>query len=239
MKRLRKDMPVICRWMTRQKDGSIKTKNQRKPVRYYHCGEYGEENQRPHYHAILFGHDFEDKLYWKKSYSGESLYVSEKLNKIWGYGHCYIGSVTMESAAYVARYIMKKTNGAALDQVDAETGLKPYELIDQETGDIIKRQQEYTTMSLKPGIGTKWYEKYAGDVFPHDNVVVNGRVMRPPKFYDKCLEKSHPEGFDLLEKLKTRRKQEAEKHADNQTPERLRVIERCKQTQIRSLERKL
>ena len=84
-----------------------------KKIRYYMCGEYGEDLQqpsklgRPHFHACLFGLDFDDKqLYIVRD--DVKLYTSATLEKIWGKGFVTIGDVTFESAAYVARYIAKK-----------------------------------------------------------------------------------------------------------------------------------
>ena len=44
-------------------------------VRYYYCGEYGENFGRPHYHAILFGFDFKDKVYWRQNTNGDRCYL--------------------------------------------------------------------------------------------------------------------------------------------------------------------
>ena len=80
-------------------------------VRFFHCGEYGDLNKRPHYHAILFGVDFaHDRKLWSQK-DGMKLFTSESLEKLWPYGFCTIGQVTFESCAYVARYIMKKQTG--------------------------------------------------------------------------------------------------------------------------------
>ena len=35
--------------------------NKEKKIRYFHVGEYGEQLSRPHYHALIFNHDFDDK----------------------------------------------------------------------------------------------------------------------------------------------------------------------------------
>ena len=79
----------------------------KKTIRYFQCGEYGEKLSRPHYHACLFNHDFDDKKLFKVE--GENrLYVSEKLTQLWPYGYSTVGAVTFESAAYVARYVTKK-----------------------------------------------------------------------------------------------------------------------------------
>jgi len=148
--------------------------DRRQKLRYFHCGEYGEQLGRPHYHACVFNFNLSDKKLWKKT-SGGDLYVSETLNEIWGKGFCVVGSVTFDSAAYVARYITKKITGEA---AEVHYGGK---------------QPEYTTMSK--GIGRGWYERYKTDTYPSDTVIMRGKEMQPPKFYDKRFELDSPEIF--------------------------------------------
>lgn len=148
-------------------------------IRFFHCGEYGETTLRPHYHALLFGHDFSDKKYFSKK--GEySIYTSESLSSLWGKGHCVTGEVSFSSAAYVARYALKKITGPNADEHYA--GRKP----------------EYVTMSRRPGIGKAWYDKYKTDIFPRDYVVVRGNRSRVPRFYDNQLQLEDPSTMALL-----------------------------------------
>lgn len=84
-------------------------------IRFYMCGEYGEKLGRPHFHACIFGHDFSDKKVWKKTDSGSIIYRSAELEELWPYGFSSVGDVNFESAAYVARYIMKKISGEAAE----------------------------------------------------------------------------------------------------------------------------
>lgn len=144
------------------------------PVRFYMCGEYGSENHRPHYHAILFGVHFGDKYYWRKSPSGCDLFRSPILEELWGMGSCEIGEVTFESAAYVARYCIKSIAGAEW-------------ICDSDTGEMYERPREFTRMSLKPGIGVPWFNKYRSEVYPLDRVVVRGKEVKPPRAYDRLL----------------------------------------------------
>ena len=199
-------------------------------IRYYHCGEYGEDLGRPHYHACLFNIDFDDKKYLFTQ-NGHKIYTSPKLEKIWGKGFVQIGNVTFKSAGYVARYILKKING--------EDASEHYLTLDAETGELKNLQAEYTTMSLKPGIGATWLEKYWTDVFPSDEVIINGRPMKPPSFYLRQLQKMNPDGFN---ELKEKRKKELQKMQPDLTPERLKVreivTEKRLERLIRPLERK-
>lgn len=157
-------------------------------IRFFHCGEYGTKLRRPHHHAILFNCDFPDKVPCGMS-NGYQMYKSETLNKLWGKGFCSIGSVTFESAGYIARYHLKKVSGD-----DAE----------DHYGDLVP---EYITMSNRGGIGKGWYDKYKSDVYPSDLVVLPGnRKLKPPKYYDKLLEREDP---SLYTSVKAARKEYA------------------------------
>jgi len=179
-------------------------------LRFYGCGEYGDHLGRPHYHACIFGYDFPDKQVWEK-HRGETLYRSAELEKLWPYGYSSIGSVTFRSAAYVARYIMKKRNGPQ--------SAGHYEFVD-DYGVVYQRKPEFTTMSRQPGVGAKWLEKYASDVYPDDFVIINGKRMRPPRYYDQNFELLDPLE---MQKIKWTRKRNLRTHADNNTPTRLGV----------------
>ena len=185
-------------------------------IRYYQCGEYGEKNGRPHYHACIFNHDFSDKYLWSVK-NGVKLYRSESLDKIWGKGFATVGDVTYESAAYVARYIMKKVlgDGAA----EYYNGKEP----------------EYTTMSRRPGIGKKFYEKYKDNIYSHDEVVrPGGKKFKPPKFYDNLLE---IEDQNKLHKIKVKRKKGGQ---DNKASlSRLRQMERIQERRAKRLIRSI
>lgn len=184
----------------------------RGPFRYYMAGEYGDQLGRPHYHAILFGIDFPDKTAVRQLADKPKLYHSEELDKLWGRGNCTLGAVTFESAAYVARYVMKKITG---DLAPAH-----YTWID-EHGEMHERRPEYNHMSRRPGVGHNWITKYLGDVFPSDGVQLRNYECKPPRYYDKQLEKTNPE---MHERIKQRRKDEID-HKDN-TQRRLNAKEK-------------
>ena len=200
-----------------------------KKIRYYHCGEYGELLSRPHYHACLFGLDFVDKKYLKTQKNGTTLFTSATLEKIWTFGFSTIGTVTFESAAYVARYILKKINGERSEQ--------HYKQLSEDTGELTDLHPEYTTMSRKPGLGSTWYETYGSDIYPNDTVVINGRKMKPPRYYDQKYEICDPEAY---EKLKTKRKEEFENiESEDQSPERLLARENFQHLKNQRFERNL
>jgi len=163
------------------------------PIRFFHCGEYGEKNSRPHYHACLFNFDFKDKIKWSVSNSNP-LYISESLSELWPFGFATIGEVTFDSAAYVARYVTKKITGDAADS--------HYLRMDPVSGELYSLKPEYITMSRRPGIASGWYDKWSSDIYPSDTVVVNGRACKPPKFYDRRLELDDSKDFDLIKRMR-------------------------------------
>lgn len=186
-------------------------------IRFYHCGEYGEQFGRPHYHACVFNFDFPDKRLWMRS-QGENLFVSKELERLWPYGFSTIGDVTYQSAAYVARYIMKKVVGKKAEEY--------YE----------GRKPEYTTMSRNPGIGKDWFVQFNSDVFPDDFVVVNGWKQSVPRYYDSLFECMYPSDF---EEVKRRRLDASRlpKVVWNNSQERLAVREEVMKAKLSVLSR--
>lgn len=187
-------------------------------VRFYHCGEYGDKLERPHHHACLFGYNFPDRVLWNVR-DNVKLYRSEILSELWPFGYSTIGDVTFESAAYVARYCMKKING---DKADAY---------------YAGRVPEYTTMSRRPGIGLDWLKKFHADVYPDDKVVVRGDVLcKPPKYYDDKYSEIDLTKEKFIDKLKLLRKKKAEGNPHN-TYARLAVRESIKRQRVAQLRR--
>lgn len=204
----------------------LRRNNPGKLIRYFHCGEYGEKLSRPHYHACLFGHDFNDKELIRKQ-GDKKYYTSETLKRIWTHGLVDITDLNYETAAYAARYIMKKING--------DRAIEHYNDFDPETGELKSyKKPEYITMSRRPGIGTDWFIQYVKDVFPSDEIIIKGKRVAVPKFYDKKFELLDPESYECIKK---QRKLNAEKHKADNTPARLAVKEKCKLAQIKQLKR--
>jgi len=190
-------------------------------VKFYLVGEYGEKKGRPHYHAAIFGEDFtKDRYFWRKSPSGHPLYRSPTLEKAWKFGNSEIGELTFDSAAYIARYIMKKINGKLADE--------HYKRVNLTTGETYWITPEFALMSRggrkdKRGLGAGWFDKFRGDIYPHDFVVMNGHPHKPPRYYDKLMETIDREAVALL---KLEREFTSRSAAADNTPRRLRAKEK-------------
>jgi len=181
-------------------------------VRYFACGEYGTNTARPHYHVLLLNQNFADQQL-VKSGSKYNLYNSKRLSRLWPFGQHAIGDVTFESAAYTARYCMKKNqNGKTV-----KDGRKP----------------EYIVMSRNPGLGKGYFDKYKDEILSHDSIIVNGHPNALPRFYNNELagltELSETSAISLytkleLIKIKRRRKLTYAQRSDN-SQRRLRIQE--------------
>lgn len=204
---------------------NTKHKNYKK-IRYFAVGEYGSKTLRPHYHLIIFGFDFsDDRTLYRWTERNDRVYVSQRLAQCWPYGDHEIGSVTKASAGYVARYSLKKVGGPAAG--GHYTRVHPF------TGEVVEVEPEFATMSMKPGIGSTWFDKYEGDVFPHDFVVIDGKKTVVPHYYKKKLkarEQGDPEALiprDAFYEIGQRRRAIARSRRADLTPERLAVKEEC------------
>ena len=137
-------------------------------VRYLACGEYGDRNGRPHYHACLFNVGFGDSHEVEKGY-----HESETLKEIWPYGQHRIGAVTGASANYVAQYTLKKV-GRVHCNLDGEVMEAPF-----------------LRVSTKPYLGAGWIERFAYDL-RHGYLVTDGKQGRVPRRYRNKVQETDP-----------------------------------------------
>lgn len=184
-----------------------------KGVKYYACGEYGDLTNRPHYHIAVYGEDFaDDRIYWKQSNSKHPLWRSSRMKRLWPHGDADIGELTFESAAYIARYIMKKITGTkAADHYRRE---------DKE-GREYWLEPEFNVMSRRPGLAKEWFMKHQSDVYPSDSVIVRGHPAKPPRYYDKLLEALAPYEHAIMKKAR----EQAPRREEDQHPARLEARE--------------
>lgn len=207
-------------------------------IRFFACGEYGDINLRPHFHALIFNYTFNDRVVHSISERGDKLYTSKNLSTLWPYGFSTLGDITFESAAYVARYNMKKINGP--QAVEHYTRQHP----DTKTFHVVN--PEFIVMSRRPGIGFAWLQKFKSDVYPDDFVLARGMKMLPPRFYDQQLSEEE------LQQVKRRRStgggaiyepkalvEKGRKRAANNTPARRAVREQVALARTKTLTRKL
>lgn len=158
-------------------------------VRYFYCGEYGEEGWRPHYHALLFG-------WWPGdarrcgARGDHAVFRSEALGRLWPFGFSEVGDVSFDSAAYVARYVVKKVRGSA--------AAEHYAWCDQETGEVWQRTEEFAQMSRRPGIGAGWFGRFGAELERNGKVVVAGHETPMPRYYRKLMDKASPEAAERL-----------------------------------------
>lgn len=136
-----------------------------------------------------------------------------------------MGAVSFDSAAYCARYVLKKITG--------EVAAAHYRTIDPETGEVFHLLPEYCTMSLKPAIGKGWFTEFSADVYPSDFLIVEGRRHKPPRYYDKQLD------TETCASIKEIRKAFAVSQFDNNSKARLAVRESVLNSKLKMLKREI
>lgn len=205
-------------------------------IKSYGCAEYGEKGGRPHYHLLVFGLRPSDMYFWRNSGNPRmqcKLYRSPSIEKLWGkgkgknfvqFGNVEIGEVTFQSAAYVARYVLKKNKEKT--ELEKELG---------------RFHEKSICVSRREGIGLGWIKKYYSDVYTQDLVYFKNRKgsvqkMKPPRYYDRKVQDLKLVEF---EKLKLQRIVDSSKNLVEQTKSRLMTKKIIKQRQLKQLKRSL
>lgn len=187
-------------------------------IKTFGCAEYGDLGGRPHFHLLVFGFDFPDKVYWRGSSehgSGFESFRSPMLETLWTLGNSELGSLTMSSASYVARYTQKKS------KKKAQNDLLP---------------EKAVCISRRPGIGRDYFDKFKDDFYSIDACIVDGTPQGIPRYYDRLLEKDDPERYA---KIKLDREQKRPHSEPDNSSDRMVVRKKVHQETIKRLKRTL
>lgn len=191
------------------------------PIKYFACGEYGDQRGRPHYHAIIYGHigiEHPENRRERPSRSGDPQYSNPLFSSTWPHGELLFSEHNFETAAYVARYILKKVQGASQA---LHYGTKTPEF-------------QRCSKGLGKGhiVADDGTPVWLGDIYPADHVVLPGRgAFLPPPYYDRLLEKVDPA---LYARVKTARKENSQK-IETRLDFLEEVAERTREGEVRKL----
>lgn len=190
--------------------------------RFFVSGEYSPDQLRPHWHALIFGLRFNDLEQCNSIYSQHTLYTSETVKKAWPFGFHTIGEVNATTARYCAKYTLSKVTGVLADNY--------YTRLDRFTGEIWQVTPEFSKMSLKPGIGFSWLQRYHPEVSVHDGVYEGSKKRRLPRYFQDKLDLFNKDVDWMLYERSLKINPE-----DN-TDERLKVREAVEHARIRHTE---
>lgn len=111
-------------------------------VRFFGVGEYGDQDERPHYHLALFG--FPSCQYIQSRYSRvrNCCPSCDLIRDTWGKGHVFLGTLEENSVQYIAGYVLKKMTG-------------------KDDKRLLGRHPEFSRMSNRPGIGAHMMDEMA------------------------------------------------------------------------------
>ncbi|AXH74194.1 MAG: replication initiator protein [Microviridae sp.] len=184
----------------------LREKYEGKVIRSFGCAEYGEKGGRPHYHLLLFNHEFEDKkldLSMQGLQPEHKYWTSEILDQLWGMGRTQIMPLNFETAAYVARYVMKKIKSPGHTRTKQDPGSLKFVAIADERSICVSR---------RPGVAADWYKRYKHGLCNSHTIFSRGRSMATPTFFNRRMEIDDP---SLYQKIKYQKKLDLKKYQDN------------------------
>ncbi len=180
------DPPALSSWIKRLRRRLEYNGTAADGVRFFACGEYGGQTLRPHYHVLLFNAPLSIGSIVARNNRGDCFFDCPDVTNTWTAGHVLVGEFNWLTAAYTARYVLKKQTGLNAD-IYQELGIAP----------------EFTRMSRRPGIGLDYLLNNYEDIYDDDNIVlppVDGKkkVVKPPKYFDDKYKLLEPEHYQQI-----------------------------------------
>lgn len=147
--------------------------------------EYGSKTFRPHHHAIIFGYNPARQTFLKTTPSGEKIFTSPEIEKLWQHGFHSIGTANEQTAYYIASYSLKG---------------KKHTLADPITGELVA-VTDCMDVSKRPAIGYNFFHENYKQMIDSQSII--------PRYYLKKLKDLNPSMHEHYEnermlKFKTR-----------------------------------
>lgn len=201
------DMKTFINSLRKQYERAAKKEGKEIPkIKYFYAGEYGETTGRPHYHMILMNCELDLNQFYDTHIDGQyhEHWKSHQIENLWNKGLIDIGTVEWSSAAYVARYCMKKQR----EDIDYEA-----------TG----RHKEFVRMSQ--GIGMDYFKEHMTEMYQNDELIMktikgNTASFHPPKAFDKKYKELYPREFNEIKRKRIKegnKREEIKKQKSNYT----------------------
>lgn len=228
-------------------------------LRFFMSGEYGEQNFRPHFHAIVFGLEIPDLRFYKKL-DKYDYYTSSKIQKIWDFGANFSHNSIDNPDQMVYNVDTGKwsvtpltTRGLVIiGEVNWDTcAYTARYVMDKLKGPAATFYEEqgilppFSLMSRRPGIGRMYYDDHDCYEYQYINVTTpqGGKKFQAPKYFDRLLERDDPERFTVIKEQRkelSKQWQEAKlAQSDLSYLDFLEVQEAVHVDRVKALERRL
>lgn len=156
-------------------------------IKTFGCREYGPKLQRPHYHLIIFGYQFDDLSHprqRKNDFSKKTwiTYRSKKCAELWGKGFVEIGNCEPAAAEYICGYTIKKLKG--------------------KKSNIYGEKMPEGIVCRSRGIGTRYLQEFSDFILRNGQIRFRRTSIPIPRKFRKRLRELHPEDYKkMIERL--------------------------------------
>jgi hypothetical protein len=158
-------------------------------IKYYACGEYGDETKRPHYHLIVIGWHPDIESCYKPD---RKQTASREIEELWHYGHNTVGYNDREAISYTVGYVRKKL-----------VGLRASEYGEREPPFALQSQ----------GIGKDYAVNHKEAILSDNGITRNGVNVGVPRYYrKKLIDKDSIEEYQFHKKCEQRKQEELDKY---------------------------
>lgn len=167
-------------------------------TKFYACGEYGDQGDRPHYHIILMN----CPNLQLETIGKTGLLTNKRLENIWHKGYITVGECNWTTIGYTAGYCQKKLFGEFKEEYYGKKGQEPI----------------FANMSRRPGIGRTYFEENKEKIYEFDEIINSkGNSIKPPPYFDRLMDAGEKDVMDNIREIREQNSYNKQKIRMSQT----------------------